>query len=93
MSTPVVIQPSAVQTGEPVNTNLPLSIVACLCCNGFCLGLVAVICSLQANNAVNEGKTAEAREKAEKAKKFAMAAIVVSIILYIIIIILKALGL
>jgi len=92
MATTVVVQPVPVSVGEPVNTNLPLSIVSCICCNFCCLGLVALICSLQANNAQQAGHTEEAKDKAALAKKLAIAAIIGTIIVVVISVIAKLAG-
>jgi len=62
------------------NNNLPLALVACLCCNGCCLGLAALIYALKSDSAYSAGRADEARQHGEKAKKLAIAGIVIAII-------------
>jgi len=74
------------------NNNLPLALFACLCCNGCCLGLAALIYALMSDSAYSAGRMEEARQKGEKAKRLALAGIVVAIILSVLLVILKTGG-
>lgn len=78
-------QPGVVMASPQMkpDNHLALSIVACLCCNGCCLGLVALICALQSDSDFSSGKVDEARNKGEMAKKLAIAAIVLAIATYV----------
>lgn len=68
---------------KPAN-NLAISLVACLCCNGCCLGLVALILALSSDSAYEKGNVDEARQKGENAKKCAIVAIIVTIVAVVI---------
>ena len=44
-SQPLIIEPS-----KGANSYLQVSIVSCICCNFCCMGLVALVCAIQAHN-------------------------------------------
>jgi len=81
---PQVTQPGAIVVQQVPQQrppdNLILSVIACFFCNGFCLGLAALICAYQSQQDANASNMEEARRKGETAKKLAIAAIVVSAI-------------
>jgi len=87
----VVVQPTTVviptpQQVKPPN-NLPLALIACICCNGCCLGLVALIFALRSDSAFSQGRIDDARRKGEMAKKFAIVGIVIAVIIIVVTII------
>jgi len=86
---PVPMSTIVATTPPPANhnNNLALALIACICCNGCCLGLVSLIYALKSDSAHAEGRENEARTNGEKARKFAIAAIIVSAILTVFIII------
>jgi len=85
-------QPTVVVAAQPKPpNNLPLALVACLCCNGCCLGLVALIFALRSDSAYAEGRVDDARRKGETARKCAIASIIVAIILVVVITVLRTL--
>jgi len=90
---PTTTQPGAVvvqQVAQPrPPDNLVLGVLACICCNGWCLGLVALIFACQSQSSANQNQMEDARRKGELAKKFAIAAIIISIISYILIIVFR----
>ena len=51
---PMVIDP-AVADQKPPN-NIEFAIIACLCCNGLCLGLIALCFALRSDAAYQKGK-------------------------------------
>jgi len=79
-----------VESAQKPPNNLPLALLACICCNGCCLGLAALIFALQSDSRFAEGQVEAARERGEKAKKFAIVSIIVATVLVIIINIIRA---
>jgi len=69
--------------------NLILSVIACVCCNAFCLGLIALVFAYQSQQSANGNRMEEARSKGDTAKKLAIAAIIVTIVVVVIGIILR----
>jgi len=74
---PVVVM--AAQQHRPPN-NFVLSLLVCLCCNHFCLGLAALYNSHQSNEAADNGNMDGARRYGESAKKLSIAAIIIGCI-------------
>jgi len=85
---PQVTQPGAIVVQQahqpPPPDNLILSVVACIFCNAFCLGLVALVCAYQSQQDAKANNINEARSKGETAKKLAIAAIVISTIVIVV---------
>merc|ERR1739842_55869 len=69
--------------------NLIFSLVACIFCNSFCLGLIALVCAYQSQQEANRNNMEIARSKGDTAKKLAIAGIVITAIITVIIIILR----
>jgi len=74
------------------NNNLALALIACICCNGCCLGLVSLIYALKSDSAHAEGRENEAMNNGEKARKFAIASIIVATIFMVLFTIGKIIG-
>ena len=55
---PVTVMIPPPQQPKPPN-NLPLALIACLCCNGCCIGLVALVFALRSDSAFSEGRVSE----------------------------------
>jgi len=85
---PQVTQPGAIVVQQlhqpPPPDNLILSVVACVFCNAFCLGLVALVCAYQSQQEAKANNINEAKSKGETAKKLAIAAIVITSIVVVI---------
>jgi len=91
---PQTTQPTTVvvqQVAQPKPPdNFVLSLIACLCCNACCLGLIALVFAYQSQQEANGNRMEEARSKGEIAKKLAIASIIASCVILVIAVIANA---